>query len=273
MATAEREYENGEPNVMPWQRSYPKASEGVTVNISEPEGWVSVISGGALVVGGLKRGGIGGILLTALGGALAYRGAQGHYDVYGLLGINTAERKNRATSVKHGEGIKVEKSVTIRKQLQEVYQFWRNFENLPRFMNHLESVQVLDNNRSHWVAKAPAGKTVEWDAEIINEKENELIAWRSLDNADVPNAGSVHFSAAPNGRGTEVKIVLNYAPSGGALGAWFAKLFGEEPAQQIDEDLRRFKQIMEAGETPSVEGQSSGRVEQTLSERVAFHGR
>src|SRR5262249_36368579 len=258
---------------MPWEKSHPKASEGLQVNISEPERWISVISGGAMVVGGLKRGGISGLVLAALGGVLAYRGAQGHCDVYAALGINTAEKRNRMTSVKHGEGIKVEKSVTIRKQPKEVYQFWRNFENLPRFMNHLEAVRVIDNNRSHWVAKAPAGKTVEWDAEIINEKENELIAWRSLDDADVPNAGSVHFTEAPNGRGTEVKVVLNYAPPGGTLGALFAKLFGEEPEQQVDEDLRRFKQILEAGETPSIEGQSSGRIGQTLSERVASQGR
>ena len=273
MEITEREYVNGEHNAMPWERSYPQATEPVQVNISEPERWISALFGGAMVVGGIKRGGIGGWLLAALGGALAYRGAQGHCDVYAMLGINTAKRKNQMTSVKHGEGIKVEKTVTIRKEPQEVYQFWRNFENLPRFMNHLQSVQVLDHNRSHWVAKAPAGKKVEWDAEIINEIENELIAWRSLEKSDVPNAGSVHFTKAPNGRGTEVKVVLNYAPPGGTLGALVAKLFGEEPEQQVEEDLRRFKQIMEAGEAPSIEGQSSGRIGQTLSERVASQGR
>jgi uncharacterized membrane protein len=147
----------------------------------------------------------------------------------------------------------------INKAPEELYRFWRNFENLPRFMNHLESVTPLGGDRSHWVAKAPAGARVEWDAEVYNEKENELIAWRSLEDADVNNAGSVRFRRAPNGRGTEVKVVLNYEPPGGKIGAAIAKLFGEEPGQQIEEDLHRFKQLMEAGEVPTTAGQSSGR--------------
>jgi uncharacterized membrane protein len=109
------------------------------------------------------------------------------------------------------------------------------------------------------VAKAPAGSRVEWDAEIYNEKENELIAWRSLEGADVNSAGSVHFTAAPGGRGTEVRVVLKYDPPGGIVGATIARLFGEEPSQQIDEDLRRFKQVMETGETTNTTGQPSGR--------------
>jgi uncharacterized membrane protein len=126
-----------------------------------------------------------------------------------------------------------------------VYQFWRNFENLPRFMDHLESVTVLDENRSHWVAKAPAGTRVEWDAVIHNEIQNELIAWRSLPKADVNNAGSVHFNSAGDGA-TEVRVVLSYQPPAGKLGAVVAKLLGEEPSTQVDDDLRRFKQVMEA---------------------------
>jgi uncharacterized membrane protein len=148
-------------------------------------------------------------------------------------------------SVSRGEGIKVERSVVVNRPVQEVYQFWRNFENLPRFMDHLESVTVLDENRSHWVAKAPAGTRVEWDATIHNEIENELIAWRSLPKADVNNAGSVHFT--PTGDGvTEVRVVLSYQPPVGKLGAAVAKLLGEEPSTQVDDDLRRFKQVMEA---------------------------
>ena len=144
-----------------------------------------------------------------------------------------------------GEGIKVERSVVVNRPVQEVYQFWRNFENLPRFMDHLESVTVLDENRSHWVAKAPAGARVEWDATIHNEIENELIAWRSLPKADINNAGSVHFTRRGDG-GTEVRVVLSYEPPAGKLGAAVAKLLGEEPSTQVDDDLRRFKQVMEA---------------------------
>ncbi|TMC89174.1 MAG: SRPBCC family protein, partial [Chloroflexi bacterium] len=139
------------------------------------------------------------------------------------------------------------------------YRFWRNFENLPRFMEHLKSVTVIDNKHSHWVARAPAGTSVEWDAEIINERENELIAWRSVGDATIGNAGSVHFTPAPGGRGTEVKVVLEYDPPAGRAGVIMARLFGEEPDQQVREDLRHFKEIMEAGEIPTTEGQPSGR--------------
>ena len=135
--------------------------------------------------------------------------------------------------------------MVVNRPVQEVYQFWRNFENLPRFMDHLESVTVLDENRSHWVAKAPAGTRVEWDAAIHNEIENELIAWRSLPDADVNNAGSVHFAAVGEGA-TEVRVVLSYQPPAGKLGAVVAKLLGEEPSTQVDDDLRRLKQVMEA---------------------------
>ena len=146
--------------------------------------------------------------------------------------------------------IDVKKSVIINKSPEELYRFWRNFENLPRFMNHIESVKNLDEKRSHWVAKAPLGTTVEWDAEIIDEKESKSIVWRSLKNADVDNTGSVAFTSA-NGSGTEVKVTMKYEPPGGAVGATIAKFFGENPEQQLEEDLNRFKQVMETGEIPT----------------------
>ena len=236
-----------------------------SVNVSETERWASSIGGGALALYGItrliSRGSVGGAVLALVGGSLIYRGTTGHCTMYEAMGINTAGTgtDNPVVSVPADRGIKVEKTVTIDKSPEELYRFWRNFENLPRFMNHLESVRVTGGNRSHWVAKAPAGRSVEWDAEIYNEKENELIAWRSLEGADVDSAGSVHFQAAPGGRGTVVKVVLKYDPPGGIIGAAIAKLFGEEPSQQIEEDLRRFKQVMETGETPTTTGQPSGR--------------
>jgi uncharacterized membrane protein len=139
-------------------------------------------------------------------------------------------------------------SVTVNKPIAEVYAFWRSLENLPRFMHHLESVEILDSRRSHWKAKAPAGASVEWDAEIIDERENELISWRSLPGATVPNAGTVRFKGAPGNRGTEVHVVMEYHIPGGALGAVVARLFREEPKQQVHDDLLRFKQVMETGE-------------------------
>lgn len=147
-------------------------------------------------------------------------------------------------------GIDVNKSVTINKSPEELYRFWRNFENLPRFMNHVESVKTLDDRRSHWVVKAPLGTNVEWDAEILKEEEPKSIVWKSLEGADVDSRGSVTFARADNGSGTEVKVTMEYNPPGGAVGAVVAKFFGENPDQQLEEDLNRFKQLMENGEVP-----------------------
>ena len=139
-------------------------------------------------------------------------------------------------------------TVTVNRAPDELYRFWRDFENLPRFMSHLESVRITGERRSHWVAKAPAGTTVEWDAEITKDIPGQLIAWRSVEGAEVENSGVVRFDRAPGGRGTEVRVELFYDPPGGLLGAGVAKLFGEEPGTQIKGDLRRFKQVMETGE-------------------------
>jgi uncharacterized membrane protein len=158
------------------------------------------------------------------------------------------DRVSRVASVGRGQGIKVEESVTINRPVLEVFRFWRNFENLPRFMDHLESVTVIDDTRSHWVAKGPAGSRVEWDAVIHNEVADELIAWRSLPGSEVNNAGSVHFTPTPDGTSTDVRVVLSYEPPAGKLGAAVAKLLGEEPSQQVAEDLRRFKQVMDLGD-------------------------
>lgn len=155
------------------------------------------------------------------------------------------------------------KTITINRPVEEIYAFWREFENLPRFMNHLKSVSKIDEKRSHWVAKGPAGTEVEWDAEIIEEKPNELIAWRSLPGATVPNAGVVRFESATGGRGTVVRVNLRYHPPGGALGATVAKLFGEAPEKQIPVDLMRIKQLLETGEIARTEGQPAGRSSST----------
>ncbi len=232
-------------------------------NVGQTERWISAIGGGALALYGLTRGSLGGVALVVVGAALVHRGVTGHCNLYEATGINTAQggglRDASNVSVPAERGIKLEKSITINREPAEVYAFWRNFENLPRFMNHLESVTVTGEGRSHWVAKAPAGTSVEWDAETYNERENEFIAWRTLEGADVASAGSVHFEPAPGGRGTVVRVSLKYDPPGGRLGAAVAKLFGENPEQQIDDDLRRFKQLMETGEIATTEGQPSGR--------------
>jgi uncharacterized membrane protein len=234
-----------------------------SVNIGQTERWASAIGGGALALYGVTRGSLGGIALALLGAALVQRGYSGHCNVYEAIGYNTSGeeglRNSENVSVPAGRGIRVEKAVTINRSPEELYSFWRNFENLPRFMNHLESVRLTGEKTSHWVAKAPAGTSVEWDAEIYNEKDNELIAWRTLENADVASAGSVHFESASGGRGTVVRVILKYDPPAGKIGAFVARLFGENPEQQIDEDLRRFKQLIETGEVATTEGQPSGR--------------
>jgi len=216
-------------------------------NVSNPERWFSVVAGTALAAYGLTRRSVPGLLLAGVGGALAWRGATGHCMIYRSLGISTAVDADgdRAVSVPYGRGIRVEENVTVSASPEELYRFWRNFENLPRFMSHLQSVEVIDEKRSHWVAKGPAGSDAEWDAEIINEIPNELIGWRSVDGSKVNNAGSVHFTRSRGNRGTDVKVVLRYDPPAGKLGAAIAKLFGEDPAHQVEEDLRLFKRLIE----------------------------
>ncbi len=157
--------------------------------------------------------------------------------------------------------VHVEASVLINQPLEELYTFWRDFRNLPRFMQNLVSIDVRDDNRSHWVAKAINSSTVEWDAEIFNEIPNQLIAWRSTEDADIVNAGSVRFEKAPGDRGTFVRVTMNYNPPGGTIGAGLAKLLRSDPGRMIKDDLRRFKQLMETGEIATIDGQSSGRAE------------
>ena len=214
---------------------------------SEVERWSSLIGGGAMVLMGLKQGSLRGVLTALAGGGLIYQGATKQ---------STIEQAQSAIGI--NQPIKVEKTVTINKPADELYRYWHNFENLPTFMKHLKSVKVHYQKRSHWIANAPLGNSVEWDAEILEDRENEFISWASVEGADVDNSGFVRFQKAPGDRGTEVKIVLEYNPPGGILGATVAKLFGEEPEQQIGDELRRFKMLMEAGEIATTEGQPRG---------------
>lgn len=147
-----------------------------------------------------------------------------------------------------GGEIRVHKTLTVRRSPEEAYGLWRDLEGLPRFMHHLESVTLLGEGRSRWRARGPAGRSFEWDAEITADRPNELIAWQSLPGSDVDNAGTVQFRPAPGDQGTEVHVMIRYAPPAGRAGAMIAKLFGREPSQEIDGDLRRFKQVLEIGE-------------------------
>lgn len=214
--------------------------------------WASAVAGAASLAAGLRRGGTAGVLLVAGGGELLLRAVTGRGSLQRILEAGGGTRPlSPVVSVRHDEGVKVERSFTVNRPAQELYRFWRELENLPRFMKHLESVRVLDGGRSLWVARGPAGTKYQWEAEIHNERPGELLAWRSVEGADVPNAGSVQFRTAPGGRGTEVRVVLEYEPPAGELGRLAAKLFGQDPDAQVREDLRRFKQVVEAGEIPT----------------------
>jgi len=232
------------------------------INVADVERWASALGGAALAAYGIKQlkdRSPSGAALTAAGTALIYRGATGHCPMYSAAGISTADRRDDTRAALSGpRGVNVQEAVTINRPADELYRFWRSFEQLPSFMDHLVSVTQLDQCRSHWVAKAPAGSTVEWNAEIINEIPGELIGWRTLDGSEVVSAGSVCFKPAPGGRGTEVRVRLQYDPPGGKLGSTIAWMFGEEPSQTIREDLRRFKRLMETGEIPTTERQPRG---------------
>lgn len=215
------------------------------------ERWITTFAGLALTAYGLKSRSKTGWLSAAAGGGLLVRGLSGHSLLYDAFGINRGNRtKNPIVSVPHGEGIKVENTITINRRPEQLFHFWRNLENLPLVMKHLESVTVRDDQYSHWVAKAPAGQVVEWDAVIHNEVENELIAWRSIDGSEIDHAGSVEFIENAMG-GTDLKVVLNYRPPAGKVGALIARVLGEEPAKQIEEDLKQFKSMIEATPVPS----------------------
>lgn len=206
--------------------------------------WASLIGGGAMVLMGLRQRSLRGALMAIAGGGLAYQAAKSNGGITEALGMDKT--------------IKVEKTVTINKPADELYRYWHDFGNLSTFMKHVKSVTVIDAKRSHWVATAPLGASVEWDADIIEDRENEFISWASVEGAPVDNSGFIRFKKAPGDRGTEVKVVMEYAPPGGAVTAAIAKLFGEEPEQQIGDDLRRFKMLMEAGEIATTEGQPKG---------------
>jgi uncharacterized membrane protein len=225
-------------------------------NVSRIERGLSTLSGALLATYGLSRRTPQGITAAVVGGTLLYRGLSGHCPVYASLGMNTAEReawdeegnllRHPAEHLSGRRGVNVEHSVTINRPRAELYRFWRQLDNLPRFMAHLESVETLDHRRSRWVARGPAGVRAQWDAEIINEVPDQVIGWASLPGSQVSTAGSVTFRDAPGGRGTELRVRLQYNPPAGKAGAAVAWLTGEEPSQQIREDLRGLKERLEA---------------------------
>jgi uncharacterized membrane protein len=221
-------------------------------NVSEAERYASALGGGLLALYGLTRRSLGGLVIASLGAGLVSRGVRGHSRIYRAAGVGTTAGLQR-------RDLKVKRAITILEDPHALYQRWRDVESLPRVMSHLQSVRDLGNGRSHWVVRGPRSTRVEWDAEITWQEADRRISWRTVDGSEVTHRGSVSFSEAPGGRGTEVHVVLEYEALGGPVGAAIARLYGAEPGQQIEEDLRRFKQLMECGEVATTRGQPSGK--------------
>jgi uncharacterized membrane protein len=251
----------------PVDLDFEEPTQASHVNVGRGERWLSMAAGSALAAYAARRRDLPGGIAAVAGAALLYRGSTGHCPINSAIGRDSARHSGEAAiadfesdtreKLRGRRGIHVDEAVTINKPVGEIYRFWRNLENLPQFMDHLESVTTRDGGVSHWVAKGPAGVKVEWDARIINEVENRVIAWQSLEASMIATAGSVNFTESP--RGTEVRVHFQYNPPGGKLGAVVARLFGEEPNQTVREDLRRLKRLLETGEVPTIQGQPSGR--------------
>lgn len=213
------------------------------MNMGTVERWGSVSIGAALMAYWLKRRSKSRLAPAAAGAVLLYRGTTGHCPIYERMGI---DRNDTRVALSGPRGFHVHESIRIEQPVEALYRFWRNFENLPKVMTHLEQVIDLGNGHSHWVAKGPAGIPVEWDAEMINDVPNKVIGWRSLPSSDFVTAGSVNFDGSGDGRSTLITVHLQYAPPGSKLGKLVAQLFGDDPSQAIAEDLRRLKRLLDS---------------------------
>jgi uncharacterized membrane protein len=223
------------------------ASSDRSTSLAHAESWLAFGAGALLLLGALSRRSTFGACLAVSSAPLLYRGITGHWPEI----FNGHVQPDSTKTALGGErGVHVRESVRLEVPVADVYRFWRRLENLPRFMTHLNRVTESADGKSHWVAAGPAGLDVKWEAEVINEIEDKVIAWRSLPGSDVTTAGSVMFDQTRGGRSTQVSVHLQYAPPAGKAGALIASLFGREPSQTVREDLRHFKQLLEAGEIP-----------------------
>jgi uncharacterized membrane protein len=239
-------------------------------NVGDAERLISAATGAALAVYGLDRGDVTGGLLAVVGAELVRRGATGHCLVYDALNVSTASDATHhgfhrdvpaspAATVRASRAVKIEHSITVMRSPAELYAFWHDPANVARVVEFIESVEPVNDTTARWRARGPGGITIEWDAQIINDIPNELLAWKSVGDSDIPNAGSIHFRPAPDAKGTEVRLVLEYEPAAGHLGAWIAKLLKENPNERVRTSLRRFKQLAETGEVLLNQDPTSGR--------------
>ena len=221
-------------------------------NIGDLQRLMSAVAGGGFLAAGLSRRSWSRAGLSLLGAALLYRGLSGYCAIFNAAGIDTSGDRHLTDAlgrrkVRAGRSTKIRQTIEVNRPPNELYRFWRSLDNLPRVMSHLESVQVINDRLSHWKVKTmPGAPVVEWDAEIINDVENERIGWRSLYDAHVDNAGSVEFRPTGDGGSTEITVTLQYDPPAGRIGAAMAKWFGEDPDDKIAKDLQQFKESIES---------------------------
>jgi len=249
----------------PQQRRHdePREQSQLAPNVGDMERAVSVAAGSILALLGVSRRSVPGLLVAAVGGAMIHRGVTGHCYGYQALGIDTAHEQDQNASDESDilkNGVHIETSFLINRPAEDCYNFWRNFQNLPQIMSHIDSITV-DGNRSHWVARTPGIPgygTVQWDAEITDDQPNQRIAWRSVGDSQIDTAGEIRFNKAVGDRGTEVHVHMHYVPPAGKLGHLIASMLGNNPKRLVREDLRNFKRIMEIGELLTIIGQSHG---------------
>lgn len=256
--TSERKRYRTNTQDLGWDEERADGDDG-RENIGNLQRMLSAIAGLAVLASALSRSkgkGLGSAPAILMGGGLLYRAVRGYCPAFGAMGIDMSPQANRSNDtsrlgrrkVQSTRATKIQRGIEINRPPQEIYRFWRTLENLPRIMTHLDSVQVIDNRLSHWVVKTlPGAPRVEWDAEIINDVENERIGWRSLHGADVNNTGSVEFKPTGDGQRTWLTVTMQYEPPGGELGAAIAKWLGEDPNTKIAQDLQRFKEQLESG--------------------------
>jgi uncharacterized membrane protein len=228
----------------------PRTSFFARPNVANPERAASIVVGGLLTYYGVRnRREPVGWVSSAVGGFLLERGLTGRCVAYRAMGIDTATPSP----------VEIHQAVQVMKPRSEVYSFWRDFANLAKFMKHVRSVEVHEGGRSHWVVQVTPGVVLEWDSVIVDDRPGERIAWRSVEEADIDNAGEVRFAELPGGRGTGLEFEIAYRPPAGPVGVAAAQLLKGITEQEIREDLRRFKNVIEAGEIPRTGGQPSGR--------------
>ena len=229
-------------------------------SVGDLQNWLAIGAATSLLVAGMRRRSAIGTVAALSSVPLLYRGIAGRWpQVFnGSEARSTGTRSNTKRALAGDRGVHVRESIRLELPVAEVYRFWRHLANLPKFMSHLDQVTESSDGQSHWIAKGPAGLGVEWDARIVNEVDGKVIGWQSMPGSDVDSAGSVNFDSVSNGRSTQLSVHLQYSPPGGKAGALIASLFGKEPSQTVREDLRRLKQLLEAGEVPIATPASAG---------------